>query len=381
MIETVEKVDDNHIRVTFTIPVSPIDVPFLLSFKIIPSAYQGKPMEVNRGTASSLAFNRNPIGTGAYKFESWKSNMLLFQKADPSLQIEKITIQRQRDTDIRVKKLIDNKIDLIFDVDPSFFEILQKNQFEYSDYLPYAYYAVAFNTTDSLLSDPYLRRAMALAADKTALLSQAYGVNNGEYINYGPFPHNSHKLYRSFEDVSMFDSNKAEEELRKSQYLRQSITLIYPEEYGETGEKIAYGYKHMMEKIGIEIEVVKAGLDFHSKLKSMEYQIALFYDRDFDRHYNILPVYLSDGARNITGIKDQELDDLLHQWNSTIIMTEKVPIAFTIHQKISDICPYVYLFTPPQRTYHSSRLRSVTIANPNSLLASVDKWGIVLDEE
>ena len=380
MIKNIEKVDDFLIRVTFVVPVSPIDVPFLLSFKIIPAFYQNNPMDTNLWTEASLAFNRQPIGTGAYQFEIWENNKLILTRGDPTAKIEHITLQRQRDIDIRVKKLMDDKIDLVFNVDPSFFEILNTKQLGYAEYVPYAYYAIAINTTDSLLSDMHLRRAMAFATDKLTLLNEAYGTMDDTYINYGPFPHNSHRLYRGFGDIFNDNMDSARFELQQSQYNGSPLALIFPQGYGIMGEGIAFGYKHMMNEIGVLVEVVERGLDFYSKLDGKAYQLALVYEDDFDRHYNILPIYLSDGKKNVTGIQDIELDNLLVEWDHEIIMTKKVPIAKAIHERISEICPYIYLFTLPQRAYYSTRLRNVAIVDANARLAGVHKWEILLDE-
>lgn len=380
MIKNIEKVDDFLIRVTFIVPVSPIDVPFLLSFKIIPAFYQDNPMDRNLWTEAGLAFNRQPIGTGAYKFEAWENSRLVLTRADPTAKIEHITFQQQRDIDIRVKKLLDNKVDLVFDVDPSFFEVLNKEQLEYAEYVPYAYYVIAINTTDSLLSDARLRHAMAFATDKQVLMQEAYGTYDEAYINYGPFPHNSHKLYRGFEDMFAVNIDSARSELQLSQYDGDPLTLIYPQGYGVMGEGIAFGFKHMMSEIGVQVEVVERGLDFYSKLDGKTYQLALVYEDDFDRHYNILPIYLSNGKKNITGIQNAELDNLVADWDNEMIMTKKVPIAKAIHQRISGLCPYIYLFTLPQRAYYSARLRNVSILDANARLAGLHKWEILLDE-
>ena len=380
MIKNIEKVDSNLVRVTFVVPVSPVDVPFLLSFKIIPSFYQNAPMDTNLWSQTGLAFNRQPIGTGAYQFEGWDDNKLMLRRASPTARIEGVTMQSQRDIDIRVKKLIDDRVDLVFNVDPSFFDVLDKEQLTYAEYVPFAYYAIAYNVTDSLLSDLHLRHAMAFATGKKALLRAAFGTDNASYINYGPFPHNAHKLYRIFEDRFAYNLDSSKVELQKSQYHGEPLTLIYPEEYGSIGEKIAYGYKHMMDVIGVQVEVIERGLDFYSKLEGKTYQIAVVYNSDFDRHYNILPVYLSEGKENITGIHDKQLDSLLVEWNNELIMTKKVPIARAIHDRISEICPYAFLFTPPQRVYYSKRLRNVAIVDANSPLATLHKWEILLSE-
>jgi peptide/nickel transport system substrate-binding protein len=380
MIKSIEKVDSNLVRITFVVPVSPVDVPFLLSFKIIPSFYQNTPLDTNLRSQTGLTFNRQPIGTGAYQFQGWDNNKLMLRRANPNARIEGITLQSQRDIDIRVKKLIDDQVDLVFNVDPSFFDVLNKKQLEYAEYVPFAYYAIAYDITDSLLSDEHLRHAMAFATDRKVLLRDAYGADNDSYINYGPFPHNAHRLYRIFEDRFAYNLDSSKAELQKSQYHGEPLSLIYPQEFGSMGEKIAYGYKHMMDSIGVQVDVMERGLDFHAKLDGKTYQMAVVYNKDFDRHYNILPIYLSEGKENITGIHDEILDSLLVEWNSEIIMTKKVPIAKAIHERVSEICPYAYLFTPPQRAYYSKRLRNVVIVDANSLLVTAYKWEILLNE-
>ena len=113
-IKKLEVLEKYQLKITFNIPVSPADAECLLSFKIIPSSFRGTAMDKDLFSSIGLKFGLEPIGTGPYKFESSSKNKLILARASDFVSIEKVIIQEQREPEVKVRKFIDKKIDIIY---------------------------------------------------------------------------------------------------------------------------------------------------------------------------------------------------------------------------------------------------------------------------
>jgi len=378
LIRDITVQDELHLTIEFVTPIAPGDALWVLDFGLIPSVFRNKSMPINLLRSSiGMDFSKEPVGLGPYQVESIGNNQVKLRRATNDALVENVVFQLQYDVAIRVKKLIDQKVDLLLDVDPQYFEELKKAGIQYCDYLPFAFYAVAYNLQRYPFSDAVFRRALNASLDKRKVARDALSGENGDnYVNYGPFPHNAHRLFRQFKEVFPYDPSKAKDLLARSSYRGERLELIYPSSYGSMGERIARSVADMFRRLGIAVEVIELGRNFFSKLESRDYSMAVVYETGFNRQYNIVPLFHSQGARNITGLRDGKTDELLLSWENTVIMDEKYPLSKELHQRISEVVPYTFLFTLPKRAYFSRRLKEVNIVDADAILGSISKWRI-----
>jgi len=182
-----------------------------LSFKIIPSTYKGNKLNTDlRYGPVEMQFSRDPIGSGPMSFESWDPGDKVVLKRNESYfgkypKISGIRAILFHDEDKRVKYLIDGKINFLLDISPSHLVRLRHQGVNNYEYVPYYYYAIAYQVSLPKLSNPKLRRALSQAIDKNIIIKNIIGseTNSNRYINSGPFPHNTFDAYK-FPDQLLF---------------------------------------------------------------------------------------------------------------------------------------------------------------------------------
>ena len=374
IIDGFEIENDYELTIDFRHPVPPDIALAILSFKIIPSHYNGSPMPTNlRVGSTGRDFAANPVGTGPCTFLERKSNTCILQSSSNLMSIRRITLKLQHDPDIAVANLIKGRTDIVFDVDPESFNHLTSNNLLFEEYEPTAFYALAINTNRKPLFDPVLREAIATAIDREATYLECFKMKNKRHIMRKPFPFNDHRLYLRFEDTQTYNHQLAGELVASSNYMDQKLTLVYPRMLGSVARNAALITARMLETVGVTVDVNEAGNNYYTFIAEGRYDIALVYE-DFGRKYNHFDLYYSNGSRNVTRIADTNLDQLLLDWSNCIVMDHKFPLARQINSLLAQLNPYVYLFVPPARAYYSSRLQGVIIGDGNAVLKTLPQW-------
>jgi peptide/nickel transport system substrate-binding protein len=395
LIDRVEIVDNFTVRVVFKENISVHVVRDLLAFKIIPTQYYGKPMSRDlRADPVAQEFARKPIGTGPYKFAEWTGNTISFNstKAQP-LSVENVLAEEGQDKEAfirtiqatlvhdqekQVRMMIDGKLDLILETSPNLHAMLDEKGLKHADYIPLHFYALAFNTISPKFTKQKVRQAVAKAINKEELARQVRNGDVAEYINKGPFAHNDDKRYQAFKDRQKFDLKAAKKLMRRNKAFK--ATLIFQDDASKTMERLASKTALMLAEIGITIETKGLGMAFDTQINNKNFEMALVRHSGFTDGYNIARFYRSNNPSNITSISSEKLNKVLDSWENSAFWEQRLPAAKKLHAMISDMSPYVYLFSLPTSAYHSARLDNVMILDPNSLLGSVEEW-VVLPEK
>ncbi len=141
-------------------------------FRIIPKHLLAKYPDLNQ-----VAFNSAPVGTGAFKFVSWKRGERLEYAANDAYfmgkpHLRRIIVRIIPDENTLVTALRTHDIDWLFEATPNTYKelktipdvrniLVDNNQ----------YYSLLFNLKAPLLGDVRVRKAIAYALDKTALVN------------------------------------------------------------------------------------------------------------------------------------------------------------------------------------------------------------------
>ncbi len=392
LIDRVDIVDNFTVRVVFKENISVHVVRDLLAFKIIPTQYYGKPMSMDlRSDPVAQEFARKPIGTGPYKFAEWSGNTISFNstKAQTGSEMDDVsdaglnknstirTIQATlvHDQEKQVRMMIDGKLDLILETSPNLHAMLDEKGLKHADYTPLHFYALAFNTISPKFTNQRVRQAIAKAINKEELAKQVRSGDVSGYINKGPFPHNDDKRYQSFEDRQRFDLKEAKKLMRKSKSFK--TTLIYQDDASKTMERLASKTSLMLAEIGVTAETKGLGMAYDTQINNKNFEMALVRHSGFTDGYNISRFYRSGNPSNITSISSEKLNKVLDVWENSAFWEQRLPAAKQLHEMISDMSPYVFLFSLPTSAYHSERLDNVMILDPNALLGSVEEWVVL----
>lgn len=385
-IKNVEALDDSTVTVEFKKPMPEYRAQAVLTFKIIPCKYKGKDMDVNlRNGENERAFATAPIGTGPFKLVKWDiGKWLTFQANGIYMngrpQADSLVIKRTIDPVVRMNELRKGRINVVLETNPMDRPTVAKiPNVDINSYMPYAFYEIEINT--NLFPSAEGRQAMAMALNKPELVPGITNDSANVCINNGPFPSNFYqKSIPEYRDTEMdnllpFDLKKAKALAKKGNISNQNATLMYPDSMGEFGKKLAEGVAKQLAEIGLNVEIKRAGDQVFNRTVFAEknFELALVYREGFDNIYSTLgDLYRSNSKANVTGISDKTLNTMFDAWEKEVSAPELIIKTDAINEKISALCPALYLCTL-QKDVYSRGLTNVAIGSDNPFL-SVEYW-------
>ncbi len=384
-IKNVEAVDEKTVHIEFVKPIPEFRAYPVLTFKIIPSTYNGQKMNVDmRSGENERKFATAPIGTGPFKLESWEigkwltftANGLYFKKVP---EADSLVIKRTIDPVVRMNELRKGRTNLILETNPMDRpQVAKIKNVDINSYLPYAFYQISINT--NTFKDAKARQAMAMAIDRKNLISGITDQPSGVVYNYGPFPSNlfqaniSNYVNDPLPNLLPYDVEKAKELAASSGIDGQNMILIYPDSMGEFGEEMAASIVKQLAAIGVTVEAKRTGDKVFDRMVYGEksYELALMYLDGFDNVYSgVVDIYKSKGSQNVTGIADASLDELLDAWGKEVVTENWVDLTLQINKKVCDISPAIYLVSL-QKDVYSRGITNVNIASDNPFLSAED---------
>jgi peptide/nickel transport system substrate-binding protein len=389
-IEKVEAKDASTVEIAFRRPIPPFRVYPVLSFKIIPSRYKGKALSENmRAGENERLFSVEPVGSGPYALKSWEIGKWLSFSANASYfkkrpEASSLVIRKMVDPVIRMNELRKGRVNVVLETSPLDRPVAEKIPgIDINWYEPYAFYQVAINTRSTLFSDVEARVALSAALDKSSLVPSVTDRKEGVVINYGPFPADLFQRnlpeygIAPLADPTPLDVSLAKRLAASSGLDGKTAILLYPDSLGEFGARMAEGIASQLGRIGLKVEAKRTGDQVFKRLvfSEKDYELALVYCDGFDNLFSDLREwYRTDGVDNIFGIGDSRLDDLLDDWDKTVVASDWVAVTRKIHDRISGLAPAVYLCTLEKDVY-SKGVKDVAIASDNPFLSAED-WSL-----
>jgi peptide/nickel transport system substrate-binding protein len=149
------------------------------NYPILPEHLLGKYASLN-----SVPFDQQPVGSGPYVLKQWSRGDRLVLAANPHYfrgkpAIAQIILPFRHDESTIVNELRTGEIDAAFSLDASRIALLRALPRHRIVVTPIPYfYAMGFNVTDAALQDVNVRRAIALAIDRDAIVRK---VSHGMY--------------------------------------------------------------------------------------------------------------------------------------------------------------------------------------------------------
>lgn len=379
-------IDDKTVEIEFKNPIPEFRAYPILTFKIIPSRYEGHTMDVNMKEGEvERKFATAPIGTGPFKIGKWdigkqiafEANGLYF-KSVPRAEV--LTMKRVIDPIVRMNELRKGRINVILETNPMDRANVQKiGGIDINSFMPYAFYSVDINT--KFFPKAEARQAMAMAMDRTKLVPGVTDQEEGVVLNAGAYPANIFQancpeyFNEPLPEVLSYDISKAKRLAKAGEITGQNAILIYPDSMGDFGKQLAESIAAQLSEIGLTVEVKRTGEQVYNRMvfKEQSYELALTYHDGFDNVYSSLSeMYGSKGSMNITGISDKSLNKLFAEIDKEVVMKNWIELVLKTNQRICELSPSVYLCTLQKEVY-SKGLDNVLIATDNPFL-SVEEW-------
>jgi peptide/nickel transport system substrate-binding protein len=328
---------------------------------------------IPEGTADQQA--KKPVGTGPFKFDSYTEEQEVVLVSNPEYfggapSIERLRIKIIPDNSTRESELRKGSVDLAInaDFDPVTVEGLQKVpglKVEFIDGTNIVHLGI--NLQDAILKDPRIRRALALAIDRDAIIrdvlrGQARPANSvlptsqwAYEPNVTAYPYEPERAKRLLDEAGRVEKPG---EPRLKLTLKTSTLSISR----KTGEAI----QAQLERVGVKLELQT--LERQKLTQDMSDGIFQIYLNtsvggnqstdifNFMYHSKSIP----PNGQNRSRYKNPLIDKLLDE--STLAPADRRREIFSEVQKIlADDLPQIYLWYPKTVVVHRDRVTGLAI--------------------
>lgn len=315
LLESIETPDPLTVRLTFSAP-----------YAFLPVALTGSTGRA--GTIVSPAavakygkdYGRNPVGTGPFKFVSWRENAQIELVKNPDYfvaglpKLDKVTFRLMPEASTGAAALLSGQVQGMSDVPPQFVPQMKasKNLKLYGE-IEGNYFYLGMNCKKGPFQDANLRLAVAYALDREAMIRQAFfGQGIPAYTPISP-------PMTDFYDPDVAKSGRGQYfDLDKAKAYRAKVAdqgVIEPvflvSEQGNFGSRIAQTALPMLEKIGIKpkIELVERA-SWVSRRNAGAFDMVDFgWEADLDPDETLFPEFKTGGPWNFWGWSNPQFDE------------------------------------------------------------------------
>jgi len=315
-------------------------------------------------------FNRHPIGTGAYRLESFEIGKDIILKAYKDYylgapKIETVLYKIVSDPNAQFLMLRSNRLD-IAGLSALQLERQLDNQFNknYSteELVSHAYAYVGFNLKREIFKDKRVRRAITLAVNRKEL-SDILFFGHAEVCE-GPFLPGTFAYNKDVK--TPYDQVLAKKLLLEAGYSKEKP---FEFELVTSSNNPVRGYaaqiiQHQLEKVGIKMQI-----------RVMEWQAFLntvIFPGKFDAMLlgwglSLMPdpysIWHSDndkpGGFNLVGYKNEEVDTLIKKSQSEVDHVKLAKMYKRIYELIVKDYPYMFLFIPQDIYAISKKIQGI----------------------
>ena len=343
-VSTVETPDANTVILRLTRP-APFLKQALAHLSILPEhLYKGK--DLRRADAS-----RAPVGTGPFKFVSWKQGDELVLERNPAYwgvkaHLDRIRFRFIRDKEVAWELYRRGQIDLLWQVPATHFDEARNDPALAGHWLlvwtPRAYFFLVWNTERGRLADPRVRRALTMLIDRRRFNEIAFGGHAREIT--GPFAPGTPSYDASIKPWP-FDPAAARALLAEAGVKTMKLTFLY---YGasRSAEQLGTLMKEDFAKAGVTLEL--ASVDFAVQLDRLRHhafdvsalQWTLSVEQD---NYQLFHSSQATGGENFGSWKSPAADALLEQIRATTDDNARHALDRQLHKLVHDEQPYTFI--------------------------------------
>lgn len=313
--------------------------------------------------AADHPFSKEPIGSGAFRFISWKEGYLRLQRLEDKQVVVFLEI---KDPVVRVLKLAREEVDILQnDLSPELIRWLQKQEnIEITTQEGNNFAYIGFNLQDSTTQHLTLRKAIAYAIDREAiiehLLSNAARRANSILPPSHWAGHPSLPLYP-------YDPQKAKRLLKQANF-EQPISLVYKTSSNPARLRLAAVIQHQLAQVGINVTIRSYDWgSFFGDIKKGNFQMYslmwveikmpdIFY---YVFHSDSTPPHGANRGRFI----DPQVDSLLEQAQKAMDLQVQAALYRQVQEIIWEKLPYVPLWYQDYVLATSPRISGYELAN------------------
>lgn len=356
-IATIEAPDPWHIIIRYRVPFSPA----LLSWTtaILPAHL----LEGTNPVSWASSFNRHPIGTGPFRFESWKSNEYVRLKRNDDYflgapWLDSMVFHIFPDPLTMRLAFETNQIDF-WDAPPSAIKSFSNDsRYELFDSPSNMYTYLGWNLRRAMFSDRSVRQALAQAVNIPEMIRYIlYGhgvVSTGIYTpqlwffnpNVVPFSYNPEQSKKLLDAAGW---KVGPDGIRQRHGKRFSFTII-TNNGNDVRKDIATLVQDDLNKIGIEVKIeIYEWAVFLKKVKVGDFDATALgwaLPNNYDQYQIWHSSQCHPDEMNYVGYQNPRADALLLQLEAEYDHTKIIQLAGELQQIIYQDQPYLFLFVP-----------------------------------
>jgi peptide/nickel transport system substrate-binding protein len=343
-VAAVETPDANTVVLKLTRP-APFLKQALAHLGILPEhLYKGK--DLRRAEAS-----RAPVGTGPFRFVSWRQGEELVLERNPDYWGEKAHLARirfrfVRDREVAFELYRRGEIDVLWQVPATHFDEVRNDAklagHRLLTWTPRAYFFVVWNTERGRLGDPRVRRALTMLTDRRRFEQVAFGGHARPIT--GPYAPGT-PSYDATIAPWPYDPAAAKKLLDEAGVKTMKLTLLV---YGasRSAEQLGTLMKEDFAKAGITLEL--ATVDFAVQLdrlrrhafdaSPLQWTMALEQD-----NYQLFHSSQAAGGQNFGSWKSPAADALLDEIRRTLDDDARHALDRKLHRLVHDEQPYTFV--------------------------------------
>jgi len=372
-LDTVEVVDPLTVKLNFKNPYAFLPVALTGSTGRAGTIVSRKAVE-----KYGKDFGRNPVGTGPFKFVSWRENDSIVLEKNPDYfepglpKLDRATILIMKEASSAVAAMLAGRVDGMSNSPLQFINQLKAspNLTVYSD-IEGNYSLIAMNCRRAPCDDVNLRRAIGFAIDREAVIKQAFfGVGIPAYTPISPpmtgfFDKDIAKTGRG----QYFDLEKAKAFRAKAKEQGVVEPIFLMSEQGTYGTRVVQTIAPMLEKIGIKPKLVlMERAAWISRRNAGDFDMVdMTWSADLDPDETIYPEWHSGNAWNYSGWVNTDFDKLIEQAQVILDVKTRRDLYVRAEDILMDEAPMAILTHMPEFKILSKKVKGFKYIPVDSL--------------
>jgi peptide/nickel transport system substrate-binding protein len=290
--------------------------------------------------AAQGVYNRNPVGTGAFKLKSWASGDRLVLERNPNYwdkpkpYLDQVTIRPLPDGPARFASILSGETDIIWHDNADDLVKAKKNKnVVVNAYVGAGAGMVAINTKKAPLDDIRVRQAIRHAADMQAVADTLYnGLWKPANHPYGP-----DSWVKCGKDVKALDYNPEKAKQLLKEY-GQPVSFKYTVTATPRGRAFGQVFQEFWRNVGMNVELNQVDQTtlvtnaFTRNFDVIGWRIADTADLGPQMFAN----FTTNSPINLSGYSDPELDKMLEESRQTADERKRGDLYCKIAQRIND---------------------------------------------
>ncbi|MCX5668470.1 MAG: peptide-binding protein [Candidatus Omnitrophica bacterium] len=388
-------IDDYTVKITYKEPFAPAVSSW--GIPIMPE-HLLKNEDLNK-----TKFSRSPIGTGPYKFKSWKtgdkielvSNHDYFEgrpyidryiyriipdEATTFLELQTQGVDMSLLTPLQFTRQTDNKV--------------FKTHYNKFKYQSFGFTYMGYNLSDPRFQDVRVRRAINYAVNKQEIIDAIFfGLAR---ITTGPFVPDSWAYNKDVKPAS-YDPIEAKRLLNEAGWIDADgdgwlekdgvefeFTVLVNQGNAER-QRSAELMQKQLKVVGIrmKIRVIEWSSLINEFIEKRRFEAVLmgwFLSRDPDCYDIWHSSKTRPGEFNFVGYKNERVDGLLEEGRRTFDQSKRAVVYHEIHKLIYEDQPYLFLYTADALPIVNSRFKGVE-SSPIGIGYNFIKWYVPKSEQ